>query len=62
MKSFNKLQCVFAVNVEKNSANLLRLNPSDEIVFNKLPQGEIMAKVEVTNITDKTVVFKVSLH
>lgn len=42
-----------------DSSQLIILDPSDEIVFNQSPNGELLAKIQIKNISDKSIVYKV---
>lgn len=43
-----------------SAGSLLSLNPSDEVIFNQTaPQGDLLAKVQVTNVCDRTVAYKI---
>lgn len=42
-----------------NLATLWSINPSDEIVFSKNSQGDLAAKVQIKNISAKSIAFKV---
>ena len=44
-----------------NFVPLLSITPSDEIVFTKNSLGDLTAKVQIKNISNKTIAFKVSL-
>lgn len=42
--------------------SLWTINPSDEIVFSKNSQGDLAAKVQIKNISAKTIAFKVLIN
>ena len=38
---------------------MLQLNPAEEVIFNQGNSGDLMAKVQATNVAGKPIVFKV---